>query len=143
MADAKVLLVDDEEEFTEVLAARLRNRDLDVSTAANGLEALKLAEQTTFDAVVLDMRMPEMDGLETLQKLLEINPDLQVILLTGHGSLPDGVQAIKMGAMDFLEKPADINKLMEKIQQAKENMDNLSDQKLEDRIGDILKKKGW
>ncbi len=143
MANAKVLLVDDEVEFTDVLAARLRNRDLDVYTAKDGFEALKLAERTTFDAVVLDMRMPEMDGLETLQKLLEINADLQIILLTGHGSLPDGVQAIKMGAMDFLEKPADIEQLMERIRKAKETMTIIADQKLEDRIGDILKKRGW
>ena len=84
----KVLLVDDEAEFTEVLAERMTTRGLRVDVADSGHAALDRAREVFYDAVILDLMMPGIDGLETLKRLLEINADLQVILLTGHATLP-------------------------------------------------------
>ena len=143
MAREKVLLVDDEVEFTEILSERMETRGVDVDTAANGLEALEKASEGTYDAIILDLSMPEMDGIETLKRLLADKPDLQVILLTGKATLEKGVEAMKLGAVDFLEKPADIKKLMEKIQKAKAHRMVIVEKKMEDKIKDILGDKSW
>lgn len=143
MSDFRVLLVDDEVEFVEVLAERLRNRNLDVTTAAGGEEALLAAEERTFDAIVLDMAMPGMDGLETLEALLGINPDLQVLLLTGRATLEQAATAIRIGALDLLEKPADIEKLSEKIELAAKRRWSLEEKRIEEKVSDIIRKKGW
>ena len=143
MADDKVLLVDDEKEFTRILSERMETRGLTVVTAKNGPAALKKAEKERFDAIILDMSMPEMDGIETLKRLLEINPDLQVIMLTGHATLEKGVEAVKLGAMDFLEKPADMDKLLAKISEAKAKKMVLVEKRTEQKIRGILKSKGW
>ena len=143
MADDKVLLVDDEKEFTRILSERMETRGLTVVTAKNGPAALKKAKKEQFDAIILDMLMPEMDGIETLKRLLEINPDLQVIMLTGHATLEKGVEAVKLGAMDFLEKPADMDKLLAKINEAKAKKMVLVEKRTEQKIKGILKSKGW
>ena len=110
--DIKVLLVDDEPHFIKMLAERLSVRGFSVETAGGGSEAVERVKEEPYDAIVLDLLMPEMDGLETLKQLKEINPDLQVILLTGHGTVDKGVEAMKLGAMDFVEKPADFHDLL-------------------------------
>ncbi|NQT37089.1 MAG: response regulator [Planctomycetes bacterium] len=143
MAREKVLLVDDELEFTEILSVRMESRGVDVDTAASGREALEKATGKSYDAIVLDLSMPEMDGIETLKHLLKMNPDLQVILLTGYATLQKGIEATKLGAMDFLEKPAEIQKLMEKIQQAKANRMLLVEKRAEEKIQGILESKPW
>ncbi len=143
MADDKVLLVDDEKEFTRILSERMETRGLTVVTAKNGPAALKKAKKERFDAIILDMSMPEMDGIETLKRLLEINPDLQVIMLTGHATLEKGVEAVKLGAADFLEKPADMDKLLAKISEAKAKKMVLVEKRTEQKIKGILKSKGW
>lgn len=143
MSDEKILLVDDEQEFTQALGERMKSRGLTVVTAENGPAALKKAAEETFDAIILDMMMPGMDGIETLRRLREINPDLQVIMLTGHATLKAGVEAVKLGAMDFLEKPADIQKLMEKIKEAKIKKMILVEKKTEEKLKKILETKGW
>ena len=141
MAKEKVLLVDDERDFAEVLSQRMQSRGLGVDTAANGREALEKARDEFYDAIILDLSMPGMDGIETLKHLLEANPDLQVILLTGYATVEKGIEAVKLGAMDFLEKPADIQKLMEKIQEAKANKMLLVETRMEERIKGILETK--
>jgi len=143
MANEKVLLVDDEREFVEVLSERMGARGVDVDTAASGVEAVDKARQGPYDAIILDLAMPGMDGLETLKHLLDISPDLQVILLTGYATVQKGIEAIKLGAMDFLEKPAEIQRLIEKIQQAKANRLMLVEKQSEERIKNILESKGW
>ncbi|MHC4660723.1 MAG: response regulator [Planctomycetota bacterium] len=143
MAKEKVLLVDDEKEFTELLSERMGSRDVEVDTAASGPEALQKAKDNAYDAVILDLAMPEMDGIETLKHLLKENPDLQIILLTGHASLEKGVEAVKLGAMDFIEKPAEIKTLMEKIQKAKANKMLIVEKKMEEKIKGILGTKWW
>jgi DNA-binding NtrC family response regulator len=143
MSDCKVLLVDDEVDFVDVLADRLEARELDVFKAHSGAAALAMAQERTFDAIVLDMAMPGMNGIETLERLLEINPDLQVILLTGRATLEQAAAAIRTGALDLLEKPAEIDTLVAKIELAATRRWSLEEKRIEERVADIMRKKGW
>ncbi len=143
MSETTVLLVDDEEDFVSVLGDRLEARGLKVDAASDGAMALAKAEKKTFDAILLDMSMPGMNGIETLRGLLRINPDLQVILLTGRATLGQAVEAMKLGALDFLEKPADIETLVAKIADAAEKRTTIEGKRVEERVTDILRKKGW
>jgi two-component system OmpR family response regulator len=143
MSDRRVLLVDDEEEFVAVLAERLGARGLQADTAATGQSALVKAGESRYDAILLDMAMPGMDGIETLKRLLNLNPDLQVILLTGRATLEEAATAIKLGALDLLEKPADIDTLVQKIEDAATRRWSLEDQRIDERVADIIRKKGW
>jgi two-component system OmpR family response regulator len=143
MAKAKVLLVDDETEFTATLCERLQLRDMDVFTASNGRDALKLADSHNFDAVILDLQMPGMDGIETLRRLLTGDADQQVIILTGHATVSKSVEAIKTGATEFLEKPVDIQVLTDMIGDAAAQRMVLMEKRSAQAIDDILKKKGW
>jgi DNA-binding NtrC family response regulator len=143
MAQERVLLVDDETELTSVLAERMTSRGLSVDAAASGPEALAKIEEADYDAILLDLAMPGMDGIETLERLLARKPELQVIFLTGQGTLEKGVEAVKLGAKDFLEKPASLDKLIEKIRAAKAEKMVLVEKKMEDEIKQILKTHGW
>ncbi len=138
-----VLLVDDEVEFVETLAERMRARGLQVDTAYNGDEALKKTAEKKYDAIILDLAMPGMDGMEVMQRLREENPDRQIILLTGQGTVKTAVEATKLGAMDFLEKPTDIETIIEKIKEARANRLTLESKRSEEEIADILKRRGW
>lgn len=139
----KVLLVDDEKEFLEIMAERMEARDMNVTTTTSPKDALKKAEEDSYDAIILDLMMPEMDGLETLKELKKKNPDLQVILLTGHATVEKGVEAMKLGATDLLEKPADLKVLTEKIKKAHAKKMVLVQKKTEEKIRHILAEKGW
>lgn len=143
MSECKVLLVDDEVDFVDVLADRLEARDLHVYKAHSGEAALALAEERTFDAIVLDMAMPGMNGIETLERLLEINRDLQVILLTGRATLEQAATAIRIGALDLLEKPAEIDILVAKIELAATRRWSLEEKRIEEKVADIMRTKGW
>ncbi len=140
---ADVLLVDDEEQFLKVLSQRLEGRGIKVNTSTSGEDALKRVEGKDFDAIILDLAMPGMSGLETLKRIRSENPDVQIIMLTGHSSVEKGVEAIKAGAVDFLEKPADLNKIMEKISEAKRKRIVLVEKKHEAHVKEILQSKGW
>ena len=118
MAEMRLLLVDDEEDFIEVLAMRLGVRGFDVRTAPNGEAAIEIAKGETLDVAILDLSMPGMDGVETLVGLREINPDLKVILLTGHSTTDRGEAALALGAADFMSKPADFDDLLVRINKA-------------------------
>jgi DNA-binding NtrC family response regulator len=141
--EIKVLLVDDEPHFVKLLAERLEGRGCNVETAGGGPEAIDKVKGEPYDAIILDLLMPDMDGLETLKQLKEINPDLQVILLTGHGTIDKGVEAMKLGAMDFVEKPADFKELLEKIKKAKDQRMLLVEKRHEERIKELMKSKSW
>lgn len=139
----KILLIDDEEDFLTVMAERMQARNMQVSTASSAKEGLAQAASGTFDAVILDLMMPEMDGIETLKILKQKNPDLEVILLTGHATIKQGIEAMKLGALDLLEKPADINALTEKIHAAQAKKMLIIERKNEEMIKKIMATKGW
>ncbi len=140
---ANVLLVDDEEQFLKVFSQRLEGRGLKIDTSTTGEDAIKRVKGKEFDAIVLDLVMPGISGIETLQRLRSENPDLQIIILTGHGTVEKGIEAMKAGAVDFLEKPADMDKILEKIGEAKRKRILLIEKKHEEHIKEILKSKGW
>ena len=143
MAEAKVLLVDDEIEFLESASERLGLRGFQVDTAENGPAALAKIEGKIYDAIVLDMMMPGQDGLETLKQALAKKPDLQIILLTGHATVEKGIQAMKAGAMDFLEKPANLDELAEKIKQGQAKRIQIEQKDRQQAVSDIMKRVGW
>jgi CheY-like chemotaxis protein len=122
--DIRVLLVDDEKRFVSNLAKLLGTRGFDTAVAFDGRTAVNLIkEKGGFDVVVLDVKMPGMDGIEALHQIKEIAPDMEVIMLTGHASVESGVRAIRQGAYDYLMKPCDIEDLAEKIRKAHETVD--------------------
>ncbi|WP_461209278.1 response regulator [Desulfocurvus sp. DL9XJH121] len=139
----KVLLVDDEKDFLDTMTERLEARGLKVSASADPSEALAVAKARAVDVVVLDLKMPGMDGLEFLKDLKEARPELQVILLTGHATVEKGIEAMKLGALDVLEKPAHIDELMERIERASAKKLVLLEKKDQDAIHDILTERGW
>jgi DNA-binding NtrC family response regulator len=139
----KVLLVDDEEEFVETLAERMRTRGMDVSTSNSGASALQLVDDEDFDVVVLDLKMPGIDGLDALKRIKRRRPNMQVVLLTGYATLEKGVEAIKEGALEFLEKPVDLASLTEAIHKARATKMVLVEKETEERIKDILHHKSW
>ena len=114
-----VLLVDDEKRFVLSLGKILRGRDFAVTTAFDGVEALEaMRGGTCFDVVVLDVKMPGMDGVSTLKAIKQLSPQTQVIMLTGHATLQSGIEAVREGAFDYLMKPCDIEDLIAKIREA-------------------------
>jgi len=139
----KVLLVDDEEDFLEVLSERMTNRGIEVSTATSATEAIRIAEKESFDAIIVDLMMPEMDGLEALKLIKEKKPESQVILLTGHATVDKGIEAMKLGAMDFLEKPADLSQLTEKIKKAHAKKMIIVEKQIEEKVKKVLRTMGW
>jgi len=143
MSGDRVLLVDDEEEFARALAERMEARGLRVETAADGEAALARAAARSFDAIVLDLSMPGLDGMETLRRLRERSPDVQVILLTGHATVRTGVEAMRAGAVDFVEKPADLDDLLRRIGEASARKAILVERRVVDEISDILARKPW
>lgn len=116
----KLLIVDDEEDFLKSIAERLGMRDFDVSTATEGKRAIKAAKKGKFDVAILDMKMPGMDGMELLQILKKKHKFLEVIILTGHGAIDSAVEATKLGAYSYLEKPYDFEKLLDVLKKAYE-----------------------
>jgi DNA-binding response OmpR family regulator len=110
-----VLLVDDEYEFVTTLAERLALRGIAVRTAVSGEEALRLIEAEQPQAVVLDVRMPDIGGLVVLQQIKTRFPQVQVLLLSAHGSTRDGIEAMRLGAVDYLIKPLNIDELVLKL----------------------------
>ena len=141
--DASVLLVDDEEQFLQVLSERLTNRGLQVSSVTSGEEAVAMVENKNFDAVVVDLAMPGIDGIETTKKIKEKRPDLEIIILTGHATVKAGIEAMKLGAEDFLEKPVDLNVLLERIGEAKDKRMRIQEKKSQNEMDQILKTKSW
>jgi len=141
--DASVLLVDDEEQFLQVLSERLTNRGLHVVSVTSGEEAIAMVENKTFDAVVVDLAMPGIDGIETTKQIKEKRPDLEIIILTGHATVKAGIEAMKLGAEDFLEKPVDLNVLLERISNAKNKRMDSMEKKSENDMKQILKTKSW
>ncbi len=118
MNQFQVLLVDDEKEFLETLVKRLKKRKLQVAAASSGREALEMLAESPYDVVVLDVKMPDMDGITTLQEMKRIRPSVEVIMLTGHASMEVAMRGMELGAFDYLMKPMDIDELIYKLQDA-------------------------
>ena len=138
----RVLLVDDEEEFLEVMSERMRNRGMEVVTASSAKEALEKIEKELFDAIILDFMMPEMNGLETIKAIKDKKPELQVILLSGQATLEKGVEAMKLGALDVVEKPADMETLVKKIKKAESKRALIVDKQTQENVKEMLKRFG-
>jgi len=117
-SNIRLLLVDDEEDFRQTIAKRLKKRGFAPEEAGSGNECLALLENKAVDIVVLDVKMPGMDGIETLRHIKEKFPETEVILLTGHAVTSDGISGIKSGAFDYLSKPIEFEHLLSKIKQA-------------------------
>jgi len=141
--DGRILLVDDEERFLKLLSERLEVRGLKVTYVTSGEEALARIEEQNFDVIVLDLAMPGIDGIETLKQLKAKDPDSEIIMLTGHATVHNGIEAMKLGAEDFLEKPVDIGLLLEKIGEAKEKRLLVLEKNSQDEIKKIITEKGW
>ena len=118
MDECLVLLVDDETDYLEALMRRLRKRKVNVTGVDNGSEALRLLKEIPVDVVVLDVRMPEMDGIQVLRQIKTFDPLVEVIMLTGHANLEVAVEGMRLGAFDYLLKPAPIEELLYKIEDA-------------------------
>jgi len=116
--EIKVLLVDDEVQFVDTLAQRLRLRELAVEAVYDGTAALEAVRRAEPDVVVLDLKMPGLHGIEVLRELRARSPRVQVIVLTGHGTEADEAEARRLGGFDFLRKPAEIDLLVAKIREA-------------------------
>ena len=108
MQKMKLLLVDDEERFLNTTQKLLSKKGYEALIAANGAEALDILATKTVHVVILDVKMPGMDGLEILKIIKRVHPLVEVIMLTGHGTVESAVEGLKSGATDFLSKPADI-----------------------------------
>ena len=126
---SKVLLVDDEREFAQTLSERLILRDMGPAVAYDGESALKLIKEDEPDVMIVDLKMPGVDGLEVLRKVKETRPEIEVIILTGHGHEADRELCMQLGAFAYLQKPLDINVLSETIQRANEKIRQKKDGK--------------
>jgi DNA-binding NtrC family response regulator len=122
MADKiKILIVDDEKEFLESIAQRLELRDFEVTKASNGQEAIEAARKGRFDLALLDLKMPGIGGKQVLEVLRKEHKFLEVIIITGHGSIESAVDCVKTGAFGYLPKPYELEKLLDILKQAYES----------------------
>jgi len=120
MEKFRVLVVDDEIDFLETIIKRLQARNINVSGADSGYKALEMIGEQDFDVVILDVKMPGLDGIDTLREMKKKKPLMEVIMLTGHASVESGIQGMQLGAFDYVMKPVALDELLEKIRQAYE-----------------------
>lgn len=118
MKGAKILLVDDELDFTENMSKLLRSRGYNVAIANSGDNAIKALEKEKYDVMVLDLKMPGMDGITTMKEAKKLDLFTETLILTGHGAIDTALDAMKIGAYDYLTKPCEIDELVEKIEGA-------------------------
>lgn len=145
MIEPSVLVVDDEVQFVETLAKRLAKRGVHVSAANSGQEALEILVESgpsKIDVVILDVKMPGMDGLETLARIKEEHPLIEVIMLTGHATVESAIEGMKRGAYDYLMKPCEIDALMEKVAAATDKKREHEEKILEARATLISLRRG-
>ena len=129
MEEMKMMLVDDEERFLSTTKKLLLRKGMEVLTATSGAEALEKLRSHSIHVVVLDVKMPGMDGIATLKEIKRQFPLVEVIMLTGHGTVESAVDGLKSGATDYLTKPADVDELIKKAEEAFEKR-----QRLEEKI---------
>lgn len=138
MSIANIMLVDDEVPFVEAMTRRLTKRDVEIHSAHSGEEALqKLSKTNTIEVVILDIKMPGMDGIEALKQIKSRYPLVEVIMLTGHATVESGIEGMKQGAFDYLMKPCDINDLVGKVQEAARKKRQHEEKIIQARIKEI------
>ncbi len=143
MKAIRILLVDDEAPFAETMAKRLMKRSCDVLVAGSGPQALKyLNDDDQIDIVVLDVKMPGMDGIKTLQEIRRLHPLVEVIMLTGHATIESAIHGMKMGAYDYLMKPCDMDTLIATIAEAGAKKARHEEKILEAKLKAITLRKG-
>jgi DNA-binding NtrC family response regulator len=143
MSLAKVLLVDDEVPFVETMVKRLSRRDFEIFTAHSGQEALQqLADHPSLDIVVLDVKMPGMDGIATLKEIKRNYPIVEVIMLTAHATVESAIEGMKIGAFDYLMKPAEIDELVDKVKKAEKIKRDREEKIREAEAKDIFYRRG-
>jgi len=120
MKDFKVLVVDDEKDFLEMTIKRMQKKNIRCEGVESGEEAIEKIKGGKFDVVLLDVKMPGMDGVETLREIKQIKPLTEVVMLTGHASVESGIDGMKLGAFDYLMKPIELDLLLEKLSDAYE-----------------------
>ena len=118
MEKFKLLIVDDEQDFLETITKRLKARHIDVTGVESGYKALEALDGGKPDVIILDVKMPGMDGIETLREIKKKDPLVEVIMLTGHASVESGIQGMQLGAFDYVMKPVALDELLEKVRQA-------------------------
>ncbi len=138
----RVLLVDDEKDFVEMLSLRLEEVGERVTPAHSGQECLESLEKDNIDVVVLDIKMPGMDGIETLREIKKRFPIVEVIMLTGHGTTETAVEGMKLGAFDYLMKPADFDDLAVKMEGARKRKDEQEERIRKAEATFLLRKSG-
>ena len=124
MPGSRVLLVDDETIFTKNMSKLLKNRGYQVTAVNSGDNAIRELEQNHFDVIVLDLKMPGMDGITTLKEIMKLGLFTETLILTGHGSIDSALEAMKLGAYDYLTKPCEIDELVAKIEAAWEKKED-------------------
>lgn len=134
----KVLMVDDEDKFRETTSKILRKRGFDTTMAATGEEAIDILKKQPMDVIVLDIKMPGMDGMAALTKIKEMGSKAQVIMLTGHGGVESAIASLEKGAFDYLNKPCDIDLLTSKINDAHRAIHDTEEWATEKKAGDIM-----
>jgi DNA-binding NtrC family response regulator len=137
MMKSRILIVDDEKEFVEALSERLTMRDYDVSTAFSGEDAISKVKGHVYDVVILDVSMPGLGGVETLQEIKKIKPLTEVIMLTGHATVDTAISGLKLGAREYLLKPCDTQELIDKIDQAHKKKTEQQDRAWEEKVKEI------
>lgn len=138
MKGSKLLLVDDEKIFADNMAALLENRHYKAKAVYDGQTAVEVLKNENFDVVILDLKMPGMDGLSTLREMKRLDLLTEILLLTGHGSIEAAVEALRLGAYDFLTKPCDIDQLVEKIEGAWKKRDEVWKRELDEKIKKLV-----
>ena len=128
MSKINIMLVDDEERYLSTTKKLLEKKGYKVETASSGIEALEKLKKTNIQVVILDVKMPELDGLSTLKRIKRDFPLIEVIMLTGHATVESAVEGVKLGAANYLMKPADINDITEKIEEAFEKRQIVKEQ---------------
>jgi DNA-binding NtrC family response regulator len=139
---ARVLIVDDEEDFVEMFALRLQEVGEKVWCAYSGEECLKKLAQQNIDVVILDIKMPGMDGIQTLKEVKKRFPLVEIIMLTGHGTTETAVEGMKLGAFDYLLKPADFEDLQTKLEGARKRKDEQEERIRAAEAKAIMRKSG-
>ena len=127
---AKILIVDDDKSIRKTLRDILEFEKYEIDEATDGLDCMVKIKQNKFDVIILDVKMPRMDGMEAIEKIQNLCPDLPVIMISGHGNIDTAVEAVKKGAFDYIQKPPDLNRLLITLRNAIDKSSLISEKKV-------------